>query len=141
MRYWDASAIVPLLVQESASEWAYSHIKSDGSVVTWYWTVVEIRSAIERRMREGQLPRPDYRRLVDRLNALASEWDEVADGLAVRQQAVNLLGRHALRAADAGQLAAAQLVAEHNPASLEFVCLDRRLSEAAEREGFRVLSP
>ena len=38
-----------------------------------------------------------------------------------------------------GALAAALTACEGNPASLPFVCLDQRLSLAAEREGFRVL--
>jgi len=37
------------------------------------------------------------------------------------------------------QLAAAIVAAELEPGSLEFVCLDDRLSEAAMREGFRVV--
>ena len=141
MRYWDASAIVPLLVKESTSEWAYDCLESDSCLVTWQWSVVEIRSAIERRAREGLLGRAERRQIINRLQALSNEWDEVTDGLAVRRQAVNLLARYSLRAADAGQLAAALLVAEHDPASLEFVSLDQRLQQAAEREGFRPLSP
>jgi hypothetical protein len=43
---------------------------------------------------------------------------------------------HALRAADALQLAAALLVSEGNPGSLEVVTLDDRLLDAARREGF-----
>jgi hypothetical protein len=44
-----------------------------------------------------------------------------------------------MRAAESLQLAAALTAAEGNPASLPCVCLDQRLSLAAEREGFRVL--
>jgi hypothetical protein len=35
-------------------------------------------------------------------------------------------------------LAAAIIAAEHEPATLEFVTLDDRLSDAASREGFRL---
>ncbi len=49
-----------------------------------------------------------------------------------------LLARHPLRAADAGQLAAAVMARERTGGSLEFVSLDRRLAAAAEREGFRL---
>lgn len=48
---------------------------------------------------------------------------------------------HPPRAADALQVGAALVAAEEFPATLEFVTLDRKLAVAAEREGFRVISP
>jgi hypothetical protein len=45
-----------------------------------------------------------------------------------------------LRAADALQLAGAVIAAEHEPRSMDFVCLDDRLAEAASREGFRLVA-
>ena len=46
---------------------------------------------------------------------------------------------HERRAADSLQLAAALIAADHDPSSLESVCLDTRLTSAARREGFAVL--
>jgi predicted nucleic acid-binding protein len=46
---------------------------------------------------------------------------------------------HALRAADALQLAAAFAAAERRPASLEIVTLDDRLANASRKEGFALL--
>jgi hypothetical protein len=46
---------------------------------------------------------------------------------------------HALRAADALQLAAAFAAAERRPPSLEMVTLDERLAGAARKEGFVVV--
>ncbi|MGB3551121.1 MAG: hypothetical protein WA993_10545 [Candidatus Binatus sp.] len=46
---------------------------------------------------------------------------------------------HSLRAADALQLGAALVAADGDPQSLELVTLDRRLADAARREGFPVL--
>ena len=77
----------------------------------------------------------------DRLDALASEWDEITDVLAVRSRALSLLARHPLRAADAGQLGAALLLQDQLAGRLTFVSLDHNLSLAAEREGLRVLDP
>jgi hypothetical protein len=59
----------------------------------------------------------------------------VTDVLAVRRHTRGLLARHLLPAADAAQLAAALVVAPEPRTSFGFVCLDARLSEAAEREG------
>ena len=57
----------------------------------------------------------------------------------VRRIARRALRVHDLRAADALQLAAATVAAESDPASLELISLDRRLLEAARREGFPVV--
>ncbi len=50
-----------------------------------------------------------------------------------------MLRTHPMRASVALPLAAAVVAANRRPQTLEFVCLDRRLAEAAEREGFQVL--
>ena len=138
MRYWDASALVPLIVSEPGSRLARTWLLEDDHVVTWAWTRTEITSAIERRTREGALTRAQRRVVLDRLRGLAAGWDEVVDVLAVRARANSVLARHPLRATDAGQLGAALLVSEQLPDPLVFLCLDRRLGEAAEREGLRV---
>lgn len=135
MRYWDTSALVPLLVAEPRTEAMRRVLSEDERIVTWAWTSVEFTSAIERRAREGRLDRAGRRSALARLEQLASAWDEVTDVLAVRRQARALLARHPLRAADAAQLAAALVVAPEERSAFGFVCLDARLSEAAEREG------
>ena len=139
MRYWDASALVPLVVAESTSSLVRKWLAEDERIVTWVWTRTEIVSAIERRTREESLLRKQRREVLGRFDAFASNWDEVTDILAVRSRANALLARHPLRAADAGQLAAALLVHEQLAEPLTFVCLDQRMSSAAELEGLRVL--
>lgn len=139
MRYWDASALVSLIVAEPASGTVRSWLAEDSEIVTWVWTRVEIISAVERRTREGSLTRPQRREVLHRLNALADTWDEVTEVLAVRSRAALLLARHPLRAADAGQLGAALVVHEQLAGPLRFVCLDERLAEAAEREGLLIV--
>lgn len=139
MRYWDASALAPLLVSEEGSSASLEWLAQDGQIVTWLWTRTELVSAIERRTREGSLSRMQRRQVLARLASLAESWDEVADAVAVRSRAINLLARHPIRAADAGQLGAASLVQDHVAGPLEFVCLDRRLALAAELEGLQVL--
>lgn len=139
MRYWDASALVPLFVTEPDSRRVREWLSEDDGIVTWVWTRTEIVSAVERRAREGLLSRLERRRLFGRFNELAASWDEVTDVLAVRSLAELLLARHPLRAADAGQLGAALLIHDQFGAALPFVCLDERLSAAAELEGLRVV--
>ncbi len=134
MRYWDASALVPLAVAEPRSALVREWLSDDDHIVTWAWTRTEITSAIERRTRDGKLSREQRRETLGRFDALAESWDEITDVLAVRARANALLARHPLRAADAGQLGAALLVQEQMAGALTFVCLDSSLALAAERE-------
>ena len=139
MRYWDASALVPLVVAEPHSGTVRTWLSEDDRIVTWAWTRTEIVGAIERRVREGSLSRLQRREVLRRFDAFAESWDEVTDVLAVRARASALLARHPLRAADAGQLGAALLIQEQLAGVLTFVCLDHRLSSAAELESLRVI--
>ena len=140
MKYWDASAIIPLVISESESPLVRSWAGRDPAIVTWAWTHVELVAAVERRAREGAIAPEVRREALKRFSQLADAWDEVADLLPVRRKAIQLLARHPLRAADSAQLAAALVAAESDPAAMVFVCLDERLAEAAEREGFQILS-
>ena len=139
MRYWDASALVPLVVAEPDTELVRTWLSEDDHIVTWAWTRTEITSAIERRVREGSLSRPQRRNALRRFDIFADSWDEVTELLAVRSRANALLARHPLRVTDAGQLGAALLIQEQLAGVLTFVCLDHRLSTAAELESLRVM--
>jgi predicted nucleic acid-binding protein len=139
VRYWDASALVPLLVSEAQTESVRAMLAEDTRIATWVWTSVEMTSAIERRARSGELDRAQRRAALRGLGQLATTWDEVSDVLAVRALAEPLLARHALRAADAAQLGSALLISRELGQNVTFVCLDDRLTDAAEREGLPVL--
>jgi len=139
MRFWDASATVPLMVDEAPREALLALLERDPVILVWWGTAVECVSAIARREREGGLAFADATAVFERLRALAGEWQEVLPSEPVRMTAQRLLRVHPLRAADSLQLAAAIVAAEGDPATLEFVGLDDRLNEAAAREGFRVV--
>lgn len=139
MRFWDASALVPLVVAEPSSERLRDRLAEDTDVLVWLWTRPEIVSGVERRFREGSLTRQERVEVLTRFGELAGAWDEVADVLAVREIAIRLLARHPLRAADSGQLGAAMLAAETAGSMTELVTLDDQLGRAAEIEGFTVL--
>lgn len=114
-------------------------MEEDPRIATWVWTRVEIASAVERRVREGRIDRDDRRRILERLDQVALHWDEVVELVAVARRACTLLARHPLRAADAGQLAAALHLCGEDPGGVTFVSLDLKLREAAEKEGLRLL--
>ena len=141
MRFWDSSAIVPLLVAESFSTEVMAEYESDPEAIVWWATEVECVSALARLERDGSLDGPATVDALERLRGLAGAWREVQPIARVRQTAIRLLRVHRLRGADALQLAAAIAAAEDHPASLPLVTLDGRLAQAAEREGFRVVSP
>jgi hypothetical protein len=139
VRFWDASALLPIIVEEPGTDLARGWLREDGEICTWGLTRVEMASAVERRAREGRLDAPQRKAALRAVDDLVSRCHEVTDLIAVRRRALPLLARHPLRAADAAQLAAALLVADPDPGSLAFVCLDRRLADAADREGMPVL--
>ena len=136
MKYWDASGIVPLLVRQGRTQDMQQLLALDPAIVTWWGTPVECLSALMRLGREGRLTAEDLHAAERRLQELRHIWDEVLPGEACRRMAERLLRVHSLRAADALQLAAALIAADHDPSRLEFVCLDQRLCDAGRKEGF-----
>ena len=138
MRFWDSSAIIPLTVTEASTEGMLAIAQEDPVMCVWWATEIECVSALARLEREGALTDSGATGALERLDLLAESWNEVQPVVAVRSAARRLLRVHALRAADALQLAAAVVAAEGQPASLEIVTLDERLAAAARREGFTV---
>ena len=141
MRFWDTSAIVPLLVDQPRSHAIEATLAADDSLVVWWAAPVECASAIARLEREGRLAPDAQSRARDRLEVLGCNWFEIDPGDRLRDVAIRLLRTHPLRGADAFQLAAAIVAADGEPRSLTFVTVDARLALAASREGFPVLEP
>ncbi|GAB4232078.1 MAG: hypothetical protein OHK0028_07300 [Deltaproteobacteria bacterium] len=139
MKFWDASAVIPLLLREPNSVAIRKILARDPGLVAWWGTPLECFSAFARLRRDGVLASGEERRLRALMDRLAGDWTEVLPGNGVREHAGRLLLRHPLRAADSLQLAAAMVWADGNPGERGFVCLDHRLREAALREGFRVV--
>ncbi len=135
MRFWDASALVPLCLAQPRTAESRAALKDDADMVVWWGTVVECASAIARLHRDGILTTREERAARATLEALRQSWHEIQPGESVREQALRLLRLHPLRAADALQLAAA-LEWSGTPAVGMFLCYDERLNTAAWREGF-----
>lgn len=140
MRFWDASALVPLVVREPATDTVRGWLRDDPDISVWGMTWLELAAAIERRVREGRIDLAARQSILKRVARIAADAHEVSDIAAVRSRAIPLVARHPLRAADAAQLGAALLIADPAPSSLTIAVLDRRLAEAAEREGLNVLT-
>jgi len=136
MRFWDSSAVIPLLIPEVTSVSMQRLFGGDPVIVAWWATEIECTSAIARRHRLGKLREEIAAEAFHRLSALQAGWHEVEPSDEIRESAKRFLRVHDLRTADALQLAAAFFVAEARPSTLEFVSLDDRLLAAARREGF-----
>jgi len=141
MRFWDSSAIVPLLVEEPSSAAARAEFLRDPDVVVWWATPVECVSALARLEREGILSAAGLAEALGRLDELSLAWHETQPIERTRQIATRVLRMHPLRAADAFQLAAAIVATEERADSMSLVTLDDRLASAADREGFDVVRP
>jgi hypothetical protein len=139
LRFWDSSALVTLIVRQRASSRMRLLYRADAGVLAWWGTRVECESAIARLERERMLQPRSAVAARGRLDRFAATWQEVQPSEVLREHAVRFLRVHELRAADALQLAAGVAAAEGRPTTLAFVCLDDRLTAAAEREGFPVI--
>jgi len=138
--FWDSSALVPLVVDESSTPEMRQLLARDRDVVVWMMTSVEILSALGRVGRMSTeladlLPgtRAD---VIDLVTRCATVTD--VDG--VRRRAERLVSVHPLSAADALQLGAAVLASGDRPETLAFVTLDQQLARCAKLEGFRVVA-
>ena len=139
MKFWDTSALVPLVIDEPGTEPMRRLLAADPAIVVWALSGVEMLSAL------GQLGR-SANGLEDLLPSLRQDvlaqftrCASVTDVDGVRRRAERLVGVHPLTAADAMQIGAALVAASDRPETLEFVTLDRVLARAAQLEGFRVL--
>lgn len=139
MRYWDSSALVPLLVIESRSKGADVALAEDDAITTWWGTAVECASAIGRRERDGSLAPNEANVAHQRLAMIETQWSEVTPSDRLRETARRIVRVHDLRAGGALQLAAALAASGTSDAPLPFVTLDDRLALAASREGFPIL--
>lgn len=139
MRFWDSSAVVPLLVTQPASAQADAWFIEDPSVAIWTLTPIEVVSALRRLVRQGNLTERLARDAEARAQQLAQASHVVIDVEAVKAQAARLLRLHPLRAADALQLGSALEWAGGRTAERMFHSFDSRLGLAAAREGFHVL--
>lgn len=138
MRFWDASAVVPLCCRQPASAKVEALLREDRELVVWWAMPVECSSALARLDRA----KTEYGFLDEALAILAvlqHAWHEVLATESVREHAILLLRRHDLRATAALQRAAALTWASDIPPGAGFVSLDERLNHAARGEGLTVL--
>jgi predicted nucleic acid-binding protein len=112
--FWDASALVPLCVEESNSRQAQLQLRQCLPVV-WWASSIEVHSAIARLYRRGKLRDAEKKGVLARLDVLSQAWREILPSDSLRDIARQLLDTCELRAADSLQLAAALTWCQHGP--------------------------
>lgn len=138
MRFWDTSAIVPLLITEPESDSMRKTLAEDVTIATAAIVAVEITSALWRRRHRGEVSASAHHDAEVIFADLSFRWREIVQSPTVTEVALRVLTRHPLKALDALQLASAIVLAPA-PGLLPFVTLDKKLAAAARAEGFPVL--
>ena len=128
------------MCREVQSARCRSWLRADPVVIVWALAATEVVSTLARKHREGKLKPRVFAQAKQRLHKLEGSWSEVIQYDAVRARARRLLETHPLRAADALHLGAALVAFEEHTAGVEFVTFDTHLGDAAEKEGFQILS-
>lgn len=136
--FWDTSALVPLCVQQQPSS-AVRELLKQHVITVWWATSVEMRSALERLLRMGQLTDTEHVAAGTRLEKLRRGWRELQPTEALRTQAEAFLMNYSLKAADALQLAAAWTWCSPEVQRCTFISGDAQLLEAARQVGFQIV--
>lgn len=141
--YLDTSALVKLYVEEDGTEKVLALARdADSRVVTLDISLLESRSAVRRRQREGDIAPGDADRILEALERDASSAFLLQPSTsALVEEANRLVDAYPLRALDALQLGGCLMASRGTPGSLVFVCADDRLCDAARGEGLAVLNP
>ncbi len=142
--FLDTSALVKLYVQEPGTD-RLLHLISDqpeNRFAVLAISVVEVRSAIRRRQRAGDIEASLAIAVLESLQRhMESRFLRQAVNDTVIDTALEMIDRYALRAYDAVQLAGCLVIRGAAAEAFTFVCSDHRLLEAARSEQLRVLDP
>ena len=146
--YLDTSALVKRYVDEAGSEWVRTTLRQSPppSLIVVHLALVEMTSALTRRLRDGSLTLEDYVRIQDAFRAdCLVEYRIVSAIDGIIDEAKRLLEQYPLRAYDSVHLAAAvvtnrQLLVQ-GLSPLIFLSADERLNEASTAEGIAVDNP
>jgi uncharacterized protein len=146
--YVDTSALVKRYVDETGSAWLRAMIDPALSplIVISHLALAEMRSAFQRRLREGTLTPAEFNQLHNafRIDCL-NEYQVLPINQPVIELAGDLVERRTLRTLDAIQLATAlaarQFLETRGFPEIIFITADDRLLQAALAEGLTTDNP
>jgi len=146
--YLDTSALVKRYIDEIGSVWLRANIDPvlRPFLVISQLLVVEVHSALNRRLREGTISQDDCTRTKHAFQGdCQNEYNLIPVSEAIVDLACDLLERHPLQASDAIHLATAltsnRLLSGHGLPAFTFLCADDRLIDAATAEGLATDNP
>lgn len=143
--YLETSALVKLYVREPGSDrlLRLASRSANHRLAVLALSQVELRSAIRRREREGDIDSSLASQLIERFDQhLEARFLRQNVNDTVLDAALGLVDRYPLRAYDAVQLAGCLALRITSPTDGPvFVCADRQLLIAAESEGVASLDP
>ena len=136
--YLDTSSIVKLYVEEAGTEAVRRWAGEAEVLATCRIAYPELISALNRRLRGGDMSRKEFRLLID---GFSKEWADFAIIDFDEIEAGRLAEKHGLRGFDAIHLSALKLLKDRdNHISLAFSSFDKELNRAAASDGFTVLT-
>jgi predicted nucleic acid-binding protein len=142
--FLDTSALVKLYVQELGTDRLLPLVRDqpDNRFAVLAISAVEVRSAIRRRQRAGDIDDSVAEAILESVQShLETRFIRQAVNDTVIDTALEMIDRYALRAYDAVQLAGCLALCTISAEAFTFVCSDHRLLEAARSERLRVLDP
>ncbi|MBA2534573.1 MAG: type II toxin-antitoxin system VapC family toxin [Rubrobacter sp.] len=107
MRFWDSSALLPLISEEAFSGVVAGLLREDDEIIVWWGTWLECSAAVSRLRRENSLDEAGEEEARAALDRLAGNWVEQRPTDDTRLLAMLVSKRHPLKAADTRQIAAA----------------------------------
>ena len=142
--FLDTSALVKLYVQEPGTDRLLPLIsdRPENRFAVLAIAVVEIRSAIRRRQRVGDVDIEVATAILKSVQShMETRFIRQAVNETVIDAALEMIDRYTLRAYDAVQLAGCLVLGTIAAESFTFVCSDHRLLEAARSEQLTVFDP
>jgi predicted nucleic acid-binding protein len=142
--FLDTSALVKLYVQESGTDRLLPLVSAqpENRFAVLTISIVEIRSAIRRRQRAGDIDADAAAEILESVQThMETRFLRQAVNDSVIDAALEMIDRYALRAYDAVQLAGCLAICAIADEAFTFVCSDQRLVEAARSEQLRVFNP
>ena len=142
--YFDTSALLKFYIEEPGSGVVIDLIQNlgDARISILDVTLLELRSAVRRREREGNMSGREANRIIDRIyEDSLSVYLVQSLNLLVIEEAARVLDRHPLKTLDALQLAGCLIINQNMPEPMTFVSADTRLNNAAALEGLVTLNP
>lgn len=142
--FLDTSALVKLYVQEPGTDRLLPLVNAQprNRFAVLAISAVEIRSAIKRRQRAGDIESGVAATLLRSVQShMETRFIRQAINDTVIDSALEMIDRYPLRAYDAIQLAGCLVLCGFSAEAFTFVCSDHRLLKAALSEQLKVLDP